>query len=102
MVAVSGGGSVEMTGNSSSKFVGDRRHVDADVAMARFLELANAAEADKGRIAIGPINRTMLDEGASVEEYRAGVQHAIAEGLVEMHPSGAYVIFTQKGAELFA
>lgn len=91
-----------MTANPCSKFVGDRRYDDAGVAMTRILELANAAEADKGRISIGPINRTMLDEGASVDEYRAGVQRAIAEGFIEMHASGAYVIFTQMGAEQFA
>lgn len=43
----------------------------------------------------------MLDEGASVAEYRAGVARAIAECLIEMHPSGASVMFTQAGAERF-
>lgn len=90
----------EMTGNPSSQ-VRQRSSVSRR-RCPRFLELANAAEADKGRISIALINRTMLDEGVSVEEYRAAVQRAIAEGLVEMHASGAYVIFTQLGAERFA
>ena len=63
-----------MTGHPHVKFVADRRYLDPAIAMARILELANAAEADKGRISIGPISRTLLDEGASVDEYTAGLQ----------------------------
>ena len=63
--------------------VADRRYLDPGAAMARILELANGAEADNGRISIGPINRILLDEGASVDEYRAGFQRAIDEGLLE-------------------
>jgi len=89
-------------GEALPKFVSDRPYRDPAKAMARFLELANAAEADKGRISIGPINRTMLSEGASVEEYRAGSQRAIDEGLLELHQSRGYVLFTAAGAERFA
>ena len=88
-----------------SKFVGDapaRRYADPRVAMTRLLELANAAEADKGRLLLGPLNRVLLEEGASVAEYGEGLKLALAEGLLELHASGAYVIFTQKGAERFA
>lgn len=91
-----------MTGQSHPKFISDRRYVDPKVAMARFLEIANGLETDKGRVSIGPINRTMLDEGASVDEYIAARDLAIAEGLIELHQSRAYVIFTEKGAERFA
>src|SRR5215470_8670095 len=62
-----------MTGQPQPKFISDRRYVDSAAAMARILELAKGAEADKGRISLGPINRTLLNEGASVEEYRAGL-----------------------------
>jgi hypothetical protein len=91
-----------MTGQPHAKFVSDRRYADPQVAMARFLEIANGLEADQGRISIGPINRAMLDDGASVAEYITARDLAVADGLVELHPSGAYVIFTQKGAERFA
>ena len=53
--------------------------------MARILELASAAEADKGGISIGPINRAILNEGASVPEYRAGLQRAIDQGFIAWH-----------------
>jgi hypothetical protein len=68
----------------------------------RILELANGAEADNGRISLGPINRTLLNEGASVEEYRAGLERAILEELLELHQSRAYVLFAPKGAKRFA
>jgi hypothetical protein len=91
-----------MTGQPHTKFISDRRYADPRIAMGRFLEIASILEADQGRVPIGPINRTMLDEGTSVNEYIAGRDLAIAEGLIELHPSGAYVIFTEKGAEQFA
>jgi len=50
----------------SAEFVSDRPYADVAKAMSRILGVANAAEADKGRISIGPINRIMLNEGASV------------------------------------
>lgn len=84
------------------KFVSDRRYLDAGVTMSRILELANAADADQRRISLGPINRTLLNEGASVDEYKAGLQRAIDEGLLELHVSRAYVLFTAAGAERFA
>ena len=52
------GGCLRMTGQAHTKFTADRRYADPQTAMARFLELANGLEADKGRISIGPINRT--------------------------------------------
>jgi hypothetical protein len=91
-----------MTGPQHTRFVSDRRFADPHIAMARFLEIANGIEADKGRIRIGPINRAMLDEGASVAEYSAARDLALAEGHIEMRASGAYVMFTQKGTERFA
>ncbi len=93
-----------LKGEKPPKFVSDRPYGDPATAMARFLELANAAagDADKGRISIGPINRTMLDEGASVAEYSAGRDRAIDEGFVAWHQCRAYVLLTPKGAERFA
>jgi hypothetical protein len=91
-----------MTAQSHTKFVADRRYSDPRIAMGRFLEIANGLEAQNGRISIGPINRAMLDEGASVDEYIAARDLAIAEGFLTMHPSRAYVLFTEKGAESFA
>ena len=45
----------------------------------------NAAEADQRRILVGPLNRVLLDEGATVAEYGERLKLALAEGLRELH-----------------
>jgi hypothetical protein len=86
------------------KFVGDRPLADPAVAARKLLELANAVEpVQDARIHIEKINGPFLyKEGGTPEEYRAGLDHAIAKGWLWEHESGTYVKFTQAGAELFA
>ena len=85
------------------KFVGDRSLADPEVATARLLEIASLIEADHaGRIAIGAINHAFLGAGGNVSEYGAALHRAVAEGWLEVHPSGAYAKLTQKGADRFA
>jgi hypothetical protein len=55
-----------------------------------------------GRIYIELINRTFLDTGGSPDQYRAGLDCAIANGWLWRHESGTYVMFTSVGAEMFA
>jgi hypothetical protein len=69
----------------------------------KLLELANAIEADHaGRLSVAVINTQFRNGGGSYEEYGAAVNAAIAHGWLTMHPSGAYLSFTQAAAELFA
>jgi hypothetical protein len=69
----------------------------------KLLEIANGIEADHaGRLHVGPINRQFLDAGASVSEYAAALKAAIDRGYITLHASGAYLSFTQAGADLFA
>jgi len=85
------------------KFKEDRPFADPEAAVARLLEIANGIEADHaGRIAIGAINHAFLSAGGNVGEYGAAMHRAVAEGWLEVHPSGAYAKLTQKGAERFA
>lgn len=84
------------------KFATDRPFANIDAAVRKLLELANAIEPDAGRIPVGVINQQFLDAGASVTEYGAAIKAAIDRGYLTMHPSGAYVSFTQAGADLFA
>jgi hypothetical protein len=85
------------------KFRQDRPLADVDKAMRKLLEIANAAEADHaGRLHIEPINRAFIDAGGSVAEYGAARKAAVERGYLTMHPSGAYVMFTPAGADLFA
>lgn len=71
-------------------------------AARRLLEIANAMDAPHGFIEVGQLNSAFLHEGASPDEYRAGIAKLKADGLVEMHPSGARLTFTEKGAQMFA
>ena len=65
--------------------------------------IANATEAvQDGRIYIELINGAFLDAGGSPDEYRAGLDRAIAKGWLERHESGTYVKFTPVGAKMFA
>ena len=67
------------------------------------MEIANASEAvQEGRIYIELINGPFLKADGTPNEYRAGIERAIAKGWLWLHESGTYVKFTQAGADLFA
>jgi hypothetical protein len=85
------------------KFKEDRPLANPEAAMAKLLEIANGLEADHaGRLSVAIINRQFRDTGGSYKEYSAAVKAAIAHGWLTMHPSGAYLSFTQAGADKFA
>ena len=85
------------------KFKEERPFPTPEAAERKLLELANAVEADHaGRLSVAVINKQFRDAGGSYDEYAAAVKAAIAHGWLTMHPSGAYLSFTQAGAELFA
>jgi hypothetical protein len=85
------------------KFREERPLANVDAAVRKLLEIANGLEADHaGRVQVGDINRRFLDGGGSVVEYTAAVKAAIDRGFIDLHPSGAYMTFTQAGADLFA
>jgi hypothetical protein len=85
------------------KFRKERPFANVDAGVQKLLEIANIMSADHaGRLHTGQINRVFLDSGASVPEYTAALTGAIDRGYLTLHPSGAYVTFTQSGADLFA
>jgi hypothetical protein len=85
------------------KFKGERPFPTPEAAERKLLELANAVEADHaGRLSVEIINRQFREAGGGYEEYGGAVKAAIAHGWITLHPSGAYLSFTQAGAELFA
>jgi hypothetical protein len=85
------------------KFEADRPFATPEAAERKLLELANTVEADHaGRLSVEIVNRQFRDAGGSYEEYGAAVRAAIAHGWITLHPSGAYLSFTQEGADLFA
>jgi hypothetical protein len=79
------------------KFIADRPLSDPDNAARKLVELANTAQADdQQRISVELINLTFLRTGGTPDEYRAGLDRAIAKGLAdpshvrlprEIHPS---------------
>ena len=85
------------------KFKTDRPLATPEGAEQKLLELANRIEADHaGRLSVEIINRQFREAGGSYEEYSAAVKAAVAHGWITLHPSGAYLSFTQAGADLFA
>jgi hypothetical protein len=85
------------------KFKTDRPLATPEGAEQKLLELANRIEADHaGRLSVEIINRQFREAGGSYEEYGAAVKAAVAHGWITLHPSGAYLSFTQAGADLFA
>jgi hypothetical protein len=85
------------------KFREDRPLANVDVAVRKLLEIANGLEADHaGRLQVGDINGRFLRAGGTVEDYVAAVTAASDRGYIALHPSGAYMTFTQAGADLFA
>jgi hypothetical protein len=85
------------------KFVEQQLLADADAAARRIVEIANGVEAvQDGRIYIERVNEPFLAAGGSGEQFRAGIERAIALGWLWRHESGTYVRFTDSGAALFA
>ena len=85
------------------KYVEPHAFADPAAAAAKIIEIANTIEADRnGRISVGKINSVFIALGGSADDYRSGLRLAIDGGYLEIHRSGSYVKFTQKGADKFA
>jgi hypothetical protein len=85
------------------KFVDPHPFADPDAAARKLVEIANDVEAvQDGRIFIERVNGPFLAAGGSGEQFRAGVERAIALGWLWRHESGTYLKFTDRGAALFA
>ena len=85
------------------KLAADRPFADADKAARKLVEIANGIEAAQdGRIYIERVNAPFLAEGGSGDDFRAGIERAIALGWLWRHESGTYLKFTDSGAALFA
>jgi hypothetical protein len=83
------------------KFVAARPFADPDVAARKIVEIANDVEAmQNGRIYIERVNAPFLAVGGTGDDFRAGIERAVAQGWIWMHESGIYVKFTDAGAAL--
>jgi hypothetical protein len=87
----------------SHEVIEHRPFAKPDIAARKLIEIANGIEAvQDGRIYIERVNAPFLGAGGSGEDFRVGVERAIALGWLSRHESGTYVRFTDIGAELFA
>jgi hypothetical protein len=76
------------------KFVDPHSSADPDAAAPKLVEIANGVEAvQDGRIFIERVNEPFLAAGGSGEQFRAGIERAIALGWLWRHESGTYVRF---------
>ena len=91
-------------GNNQMKYATSRAFANPEAAARQSAANLNAAEAVRdGRIHIEKLNGPFLfKEGGSPDEYKAGLDLAIARGWRWLHESGTYVKFTPAGAEPFA
>ena len=55
-----------------------------------------------GRIYIERVNAPFLAAGGSGDDFRTGIERAIALGWLWCHENGTYLRFTDSGAALFA
>jgi hypothetical protein len=80
-------------------FVLKRPYAKPEAAARRLLEIASTIEdVVDGRIIVERVNLPFLREGGAPAEYRAGIERLKAEGLIDMHQSGAFFRFTEAGA----
>jgi len=84
------------------KFVERQPFAVPDAAARRIVETANGVEAvQDGRIFIERVNEPFLAAAGSGEQFRAGIERAVARGWLWRHESGTYLKITE-GAALFA
>ena len=69
----------------------------------RLIEIATMVETDpEGRIFVERVNAVFLNEGGEAYDYRSGIAPLKRDGLIDMHDSGTFFRFTEKGAQRFA
>jgi hypothetical protein len=85
------------------RFVERSPFADPYAAARKIVEIANGVEAvQDGRVFIERVNEPFLVAGGSGDEFRTGIERAVALGWLWRDESGTYVKFTDNGAALFA
>jgi hypothetical protein len=89
-----------MTDGKIQKFKRERSYATPEAAAQKLIEIARTLPVDKGRMCVGKWNDLFRAAGGSVDEYAAGRDRAIADGLLKMHECGGFVMFTAARAAL--
>jgi hypothetical protein len=84
-----------MTNGQLQKFKQERPYAKPEAAARKLIEIARTLPVDKGRMCVGKWNDLFRAAGGSVDEYAAGRDQAIADGLIVMHECGGFVMFTE-------
>jgi hypothetical protein len=85
------------------KFISARPYADPEATARKLVEIANGVEAvQDGLIYIEKVNAPFPEAGGSADQFRAGIERAIALGWLWRHESGTYLKFTDSGAALLA
>jgi hypothetical protein len=86
------------------KFVEASALSNPEATARKLIEIANSVEAiQDGRIHIEKVNGPLLfDVKGTVDQYKAGLKHAVERGWIVIHESGTFLRLTQAGADLFA
>jgi hypothetical protein len=77
-----------MTDGQFRKFKQERPFADPRAAARKLMEIARSLPVDEGRMCVGKWNDLFRAAGGSVDEYAAGRDHAIADGVIVMHECG--------------
>jgi hypothetical protein len=75
------------------KFAADRPFSSPAFAARKLIEIARTLPVDKGRMCVGKWNDRFRAAGGSVDEYAAGRDQAIADGVIVMHECGGFIMF---------
>ncbi|WP_441228047.1 hypothetical protein AB7813_08830 [Tardiphaga sp. 20_F10_N6_6] len=82
------------------KFVKGRPYADPDNAAARLLEIAKTLRIDEGRMPVGEWNSTLIwKDKASVEEYTAGRDKLVADGIIRIHECGGFFMWKSEAPD---
>jgi hypothetical protein len=82
-----------MTNGEFKKFTQERPYAKPEAAARKLIEIARTLPVDKGRMCVGKWNDLFRAAGGSVDEYAAGRDQAIADGVLVMHECGGLVMF---------
>jgi hypothetical protein len=82
----------------SEKYVKHRPYAEPEAAAAKLLEIAKTLRIDEGRMSIGEWNGTFLRGGGSVAEYTAGRDKMVADGIIQIHECGGFIMWKTSSA----
>jgi hypothetical protein len=82
-----------MTDDKLLKFKQERPYAKPEATARKLIEIARGLPVDKGRKCVGKWNDLFRAAGGSVDEYAAGRDQAIADGVIVMHECGGFLMF---------